>query len=128
MNGAFSGARNMVYNATDTPDLSGVTDMSRMFRYTTAFNGDLSSWDVSAVTDMSGMFAFTPVIPGVVGTISAQNSVTSTNPSTTSHLSPACPACVFNQPLDWDVSPACSPLPVSSTNPSTTGMSPLSPP
>ena len=97
MNGAFSGARNMVYNATDTPDLSGVTDMSRMFRYTTAFNGDLSSWDVSAVTDMSGMFAFTSVfnqplndwdVSSVTG-MSGMFAFTS----------------VFNQPLnDWDVS------------------------
>ena len=28
MRRAFAGAKNMVYNATDTPDLSAVTDMS----------------------------------------------------------------------------------------------------
>ena len=56
MDAAFDGATNMVYRATDTPDLSGVTDMHRMFGDATAFNGDLSSWDVSAVTDMSSMF------------------------------------------------------------------------
>ena len=58
MNAAFEGATNMVYRATDTPDLSGVTDMYRMFGDAIAFNGDLSSWDVSKVTDMSDMFIF----------------------------------------------------------------------
>ena len=54
----FEGAR-VHYRATDSPDLSGVTDMSGMFNdtsfrgYTT---GDISGWDVSSVTDMSEMF------------------------------------------------------------------------
>ena len=56
MDGAFRGASNMVYNATDAPDLSGVTDMSHMFTKATFFNGNLSGWDVSSVTDMSYMF------------------------------------------------------------------------
>ena len=58
MSNAFAGASNMVYNATDTPDLSLVTDMSDMFRSATSFDGDLSSWDVSSVTDMNDMFYF----------------------------------------------------------------------
>ena len=53
---AFSGARNMVYNATDAPDLSLVTDMSHMFYFAKKFNGNLSAWNVSGVTDMSRMF------------------------------------------------------------------------
>ena len=55
---AFQGARNMVYNATDSPDLSGVADMSDMFYSNHRFNGNLSSWDVSGVTNMGSMFAF----------------------------------------------------------------------
>ena len=56
MRGAFSGASNMVYRATDAPDLSDVTDTSEMFRFATSFNGNLSTWDVSHVTDMRQMF------------------------------------------------------------------------
>ena len=57
MNSAFGGATNMVYRATDVPDLSGVTDMSQMFADADSFNGDISPWDVSGVTDMSYMFS-----------------------------------------------------------------------
>ena len=56
MNSAFGGATNMVYRATDVPDLSGVTGMSGMFSDADSFNGDISPWNVSKVTDMSSMF------------------------------------------------------------------------
>ncbi len=56
MESAFYGATNATYAATDTPDLSGVTDMASMFRGAASFNGDVSGWDVSKVTDMASMF------------------------------------------------------------------------
>ena len=56
MHAAFIDCENMVYNATDMPDLSQVTDMGSMFAYAIAFNGDISGWDVSTVTNMGGMF------------------------------------------------------------------------
>ena len=44
------------FSALDAPDLSQVTNMSRMFFEATSFNADLSRWDVSNVTDMYAMF------------------------------------------------------------------------
>ena len=38
-------------------DVSGVTNMSDLFKNRTNFNEDLSEWKVSKVEDMSGMFA-----------------------------------------------------------------------
>ena len=57
MSSAFGGATNMVYRANDAPNLSNVTDMSKMFLHADSFNGDLSDWDVSGVRNMSCMFA-----------------------------------------------------------------------
>ena len=57
MDHAFSWASNMIYRATDAPDLSGVTDMSGMFSHASSFNQPLNSWDVSSVTDMAYMFS-----------------------------------------------------------------------
>ena len=53
MGSAFEGTSNMVYKATDVPDLSGVSDMSYMFDGASTFNGNISDWNVLAVTDMS---------------------------------------------------------------------------
>lgn len=53
----FGNCENMVYNATDVPDLSKATSTSGMFYEATSFNGDVSDWDVSHVTTMTGMFA-----------------------------------------------------------------------
>ncbi|MEJ6078825.1 BspA family leucine-rich repeat surface protein [Vibrio sp. 1-Bac 57] len=53
---AFEGADNLVINATDTPDLSAITNLSDMFKGATSINADLSGWVTSSVTDMSGMF------------------------------------------------------------------------
>lgn len=56
MQSAFSGALNLVYNASDSPDLSLVTNMSSMFRGAANFDGDLSGWDVSNITNMTSLF------------------------------------------------------------------------
>ena len=56
MEGAFSGARYMVLNASDVPNLSGVSSMAQMFSGAELVNGDFGGWNVSSVTDMSKMF------------------------------------------------------------------------
>mgnify|MGYP000486068005 CR=1 FL=1 len=56
MNRAFQNCTNIVFNATDVPDLSRVTDMYFMFYGAHIFNSDLSAWNVSNVTDMDSMF------------------------------------------------------------------------
>ncbi len=56
MNNAFLQCRNMTLNATDTPDLTQVTDMGGMFLEADSFDGDIGDWNVSNVTNMVGLF------------------------------------------------------------------------
>ncbi len=56
MRRAFSGCLNLRINASDAPDLSGVTDMSQMFFRASSFNDDISSWNVSTITNMGALF------------------------------------------------------------------------
>ncbi len=53
---AFNNNRNVVFNASDTPDLSNVSSMANAFRHAWSLNSDINDWDVSSVTDMSYMF------------------------------------------------------------------------
>ena len=97
MDRAFYGAKNMVYHATDVPNLSGVTDMGSMFISNIAFNGDLSDWDVSSVKDMSYMFSSTNVFNSDISDWDVS--------SVTDMSSMFSTAIVFNGDLsDWDVS------------------------
>ncbi len=57
MREAFRGCSNLVYNASDAPDLSGVTDLHGMFEGASSFNGDISSWNTSNITNISSTFA-----------------------------------------------------------------------
>ena len=58
MESAFSGCENMVYNATDVPNLSNVTSTENMFSTCVLFTGDLNNWNVGNVTNMLGMFSY----------------------------------------------------------------------
>jgi len=53
MNKAFFGCENLAEQASDSPDLSAVTDLSFMFTYANAFKQDISSWNTANVTNMS---------------------------------------------------------------------------
>ncbi len=53
---AFSGCINLISNAEDTPNLSGVTNMSGMFSDATNFNRPIGNWDVSSVFSLGLMF------------------------------------------------------------------------
>ena len=68
MDNAFRDAANMAYNATDVPNLSGVSSMQRMFAGASDFNGNLSGWDVSGVFYMREMFAQATSFDGDIST------------------------------------------------------------
>ncbi|WP_209403485.1 BspA family leucine-rich repeat surface protein [Pseudozobellia sp. WGM2] len=53
MNGAFENCYKVDLNAVDVPDLSMVTDMSKMFYSANDIVGDLNAWDVSSVSNMN---------------------------------------------------------------------------
>lgn len=56
MNSSFQYARFLTINASDVPDLSNVTDMSKMFSNAEDMNTNLNNWDVTNITNMSELF------------------------------------------------------------------------
>lgn len=96
MHRAFYECGNMVYNASDLPNLSKVESMSGMFYFATSFNADLNEWDVSNVTDMSQLFFNADAFNGAIGTWDVSNVVNMSEMFFT--------AGVFNQDIgNWDV-------------------------
>ncbi|MEO1653149.1 MAG: BspA family leucine-rich repeat surface protein, partial [Bacteroidota bacterium] len=73
MGSAFWGCSNLTYTATDAPDLSGVTDMSSMFRSASSFNGAIGNWDTQNVTTMISMFEEATAFNGAIGNWNTQN-------------------------------------------------------
>ena len=121
---AFFGCRNMDVKATDIPDLtlvnstsymfgdcpslianpsindwdtSTITNMSRMFGYSTNFNQYIGDWDVSNVVDLNAMFIEASTFNQDIGTWDV-SSVTNMEDMFTRALA-------FNQDIgDWNVS------------------------
>ncbi|TVR16623.1 MAG: BspA family leucine-rich repeat surface protein [Balneolaceae bacterium] len=73
MAGAFWGASNLEVNATDAPDLSGVTSMSFMFAGAASMNSDLNHWDVSTITQMMSVFLNASSFNGNIGSWNVSN-------------------------------------------------------
>ncbi|WP_299433954.1 BspA family leucine-rich repeat surface protein [uncultured Maribacter sp.] len=97
MNQAFYFCENMEYNATDVPNLTQVTDMSRMFRRTYLFNSNIDNWDVSNVTNMSNMFYQASIYNQPMDSWDVGNVTSMPNMFNS--------AVAFNQNIDsWDVS------------------------
>ncbi|MCY0978156.1 BspA family leucine-rich repeat surface protein [Chryseobacterium wangxinyae] len=73
MNAAFASCQRMTLTATDSPNLSNVTNASLMFYLTNSFLGasSMQNWDTSNIQNFSFMFAqhhlgieYTPTVPG----------------------------------------------------------------
>lgn len=64
---AFYGASNMTITASDSPDLSGVTNASNMFRDASSFNQDIGAWDVSNIQNFTNMFSGATSFNGDIG-------------------------------------------------------------
>src|SRR6056297_3339762 len=97
MEGAFYGALNLTYNASDAPDISGVMSTACMFCRAENFNGSIGGWDVSNVQDMSLMFYEARIFNQDIGDWNVSNA---TNMSRMFHRANA-----FNQEIGgWDVS------------------------
>jgi len=104
MESAFKDLYNLAINATDTPDLSDVTDMSFMFALADLVNSpNISTWDVSNVTNMKGLFANADSFNQPLNNWDVS--------SVTNMENMFFGADVFNQPLNnWDVSNVTSML------------------
>jgi len=54
---AFNGCLNVDMNATDTPDLLQVSDISYAFFGATNFNGAMNDWNTTNITNMTAIFS-----------------------------------------------------------------------
>nr|WP_297788161.1 BspA family leucine-rich repeat surface protein [uncultured Allomuricauda sp.] len=70
---AFKGCSYMLYNASDVPDLTSVTNLAYMFANTNAFNADLNSWDLNNISTIEGMFANTVSFDGNISSWNVAN-------------------------------------------------------
>ncbi|UII77629.1 BspA family leucine-rich repeat surface protein [Flagellimonas sp. HMM57] len=70
---AFASCENMVYKATDVPDLSQVSSLAGMFTSAKQFNGDIGNWDVGNITDMKSMFLAASSFNGDISNWNTEN-------------------------------------------------------
>ncbi len=99
MNRAFIGCTNLTYNATDTPDLSNVTDLGSMFENCISFEGNvtMNNWNTEKITSMSNMFKGASVFNQDIGDWNTEKVI--------SMYGMFWNSTAFNQDLgDWDIS------------------------
>lgn len=97
MSRAFEGCEKLIITATDTPILSGVTDMGGMFSGCKRMNQPINNWDVSTITNMEDLFASDSLFNQPLDNWNVSNVTTMENMFSG--------ALKFNQPIDgWDVS------------------------
>jgi surface protein len=72
---AFSGCANLTYNATDSPNLTNVTDMGSMFGGCSLFVGNdtMNNWNTSTITNMSSLFIRCPKFNSNIGSWNTSN-------------------------------------------------------
>ena len=121
MEGAFYGAANMNITASDSPDLSNVENMDKMFANARTFNADINSWDVSNVTSMKQTFMLAQSFDSPLDNWDVSNvnnmsdmfsnakafnkNISSWNVSNVTNMSGMfMSASSFNQPLNWNTS------------------------
>ncbi len=93
----FSRASNLTSTATDSPDLTGTTNLSQMFFQASAFNQPIGAWNVSNVTNMVGMFLEASAFNQPIGAWNVSN--------VTDMAEMFLEASAFNQPIGaWNVS------------------------
>lgn len=97
MESAFWGCQYLEEQASDSPNLSNATSLSKMFRDCYDLNQDISNWDVSNITDMSEMFHWASTF---------DQNINSWDVSSVTNMSKMfLTAFDFNQSLNnWDVS------------------------
>ena len=97
MQDSFIQCSNLTINAIDNPNLSGVTNVKRMFSGCSSMNHDMGDWDMSTITDFTAMFG---------DCISFNQDIGSWDTSSATDLGGMFSGCtVFNQDIGgWDIS------------------------
>lgn len=93
----FYGCTNLSINATNAPNLTATTSLSKMFEGATNFNSPIGHWDISTITNMSDLFRYASQFNQ---DLSSWNTLNVTNMSGVFNF-----ASSFNQDISsWDTS------------------------